>query len=141
MEIQFICTLLLMAVCSIQRLNANRGPDSDVCTLSAVYRFDCHPERFVIKDTCLSRGCCWTDRDTYNKKNSELTRGQPQCYYPSNFPGYTVNNMTAISLGYQVDLAKNFSAYYPKDVKVLKMDVMFETNSRLHVKVAFSLNK
>ena len=46
--------------------------------------------------------------------------------------------MTATSLGYQVDLAKNFSAYYPKDVKVLKMDVMFETNSRLHVKVAFS---
>ena len=105
-------------------------------------RFDCHPENFPSKEVCEGRGCCWLPTKFRVKPLHTGKRSDPQalvdvpyCYYPKNFPGYTVTSQAMTKMGFKTILQRNSSSYYPRDVKKLVMDVSYETELSLHVKV------
>ena len=105
-------------------------------------RFDCHPENFPSKEVCEGRGCCWVPCKSRVKPLHTGKRDDPQapvdvpyCYYPKNFPGYTVTSQAMTKMGFKTTLQRNSSSYYPRDIKTLVMDVLYETEFSLHVKV------
>ncbi|KAL1454173.1 hypothetical protein WDU94_010453 [Cyamophila willieti] len=89
-------------------------------------RFDCFPRGIPNEKTCTARGCCWVPA-----KDKE-----PSCFYPLNYKSYlydsTVNNNTdGGSFIYQ----KNFPSPYPQDIESVRMDIVFETQTRIRVKI------
>ncbi|KAH0632013.1 hypothetical protein JD844_020013, partial [Phrynosoma platyrhinos] len=96
-------------------------------------RFDCYPERntVVTRELCEARGCCFVDSD----QSSGSTSGVPWCFYPPDFPSYTLGSMNETELGLVGFLTRKAKAYYPKDIEKLQLSVEFETDTRLHVKI------
>ena len=77
------------------------------------------------EDVCSERGCCWVASNT------------PQCFYPSG-SGYEVDgSVKPTDYGYQVDLKlkSNQTSPYGNGTKNVRVDVMFETQNRLRIKV------
>ena len=104
-------------------------------------KFDCHPEAGANEKTCQSRGCCWFADP---KRRKPIVAGEndtqtpvdvPYCYFPRNYPGYSITETKETDLGFRSYLMKNSLGYYPGEVKLLTMDVMYETNNILHIKV------
>uniref|UniRef100_A0A670XVL3 Lysosomal alpha-glucosidase-like n=1 Tax=Pseudonaja textilis TaxID=8673 RepID=A0A670XVL3_PSETE len=97
------------------------------------HRFDCYPEKSVIvtRELCESRGCCFVDGET------PLARinGVPWCFYPPDFPSYSLGSMNETDLGLVGFLTRGTKTYYPKDIEKLQLRVEFETDSRLRVKI------
>ncbi|XP_030067173.1 lysosomal alpha-glucosidase [Microcaecilia unicolor] len=92
-------------------------------------RFDCYPERDVVvtRELCENRGCCFL----------EVSRGRgiPWCFYPPDFPSYTLEEVNQTSLGLRGLLRRKVKAYYVRDIERLQLSVNFETNTRLHIKL------
>ncbi|XP_060588970.1 lysosomal alpha-glucosidase-like, partial [Ruditapes philippinarum] len=65
----------------------------------------------------------------------------PYCFYPRNFPSYLVDERNDTPVGLSIKLKGKPPTYYPKGVKQLAVDVSFESNQRLHVKIFDPLNK
>ena len=61
--------------------------------------------------------------------------GLPYCFYPANYPSYNGSNIKKTSYGVSVDLQKNIKSHWPNDILTLKMDVYFETKTRMRIKV------
>ena len=61
--------------------------------------------------------------------------GIPACFYPMGYPTYSLTGKNDTNTGYTAKLTRKTQSYYPKDVMELRMDVMYETSSRLHIKV------
>ena len=59
----------------------------------------------------------------------------PYCFYPANYPSYNGSNIKKTSYGVSVDLQKNINSHWPNDILTLKMDVYYETKTRLRMKV------
>ncbi|ESP01428.1 hypothetical protein LOTGIDRAFT_212916 [Lottia gigantea] len=95
-------------------------------------KFDCHPEAGTTKETCEARGCCYYPVKKYN----ENPPGIPYCYYPLNYPSYTVDKIENKKQGYDVFLSRKTPSYYPQDEMNLKMEIKKETSSRLHIKIS-----
>uniref|UniRef100_A0A8C9ET01 P-type domain-containing protein n=1 Tax=Pavo cristatus TaxID=9049 RepID=A0A8C9ET01_PAVCR len=97
------------------------------------HRYDCYPERSVVvtQELCESRGCCFIE----TLPAVEGKRGVPWCFYPPNFPSYVVQSLNQTALGMTGLLVRREKAYYPKDIQVLRMDVEFQTNTRLRIKI------
>ena len=126
------------------KLSSNFG--CDVSDENA--RFDCMPEddgSGTEKD-CESRGCCWKPNPqrpyVYKKHHSvdgnidiERTYNVPWCFFPSNYQGYVVKNITETSFGQTLMLSRNTFSSWPKDILTLQMDIYLESSSRLHFKV------
>ncbi len=94
---------------------------------SNVDRFNCIPEGNPSQSMCEKRGCCWD-------KSSTL----PQCYYPAGF-GYALDGqVNRTSYGFQANLKRkpDQPSQYGGDIETLRMDVFFETESRIRVKVS-----
>ena len=120
-----ILLLLYVAGSDNRKGRSSGGHDSVQCTLDPVDRFECYPEGSPTKDLCENRGCCWN------------SSSEPLCYYPSEF-GYLVEGqVNDTDFGYSVALKRNSSqpSQYGGDVDVLHVDVMYETQYRLRVKV------
>ena len=105
-------------------------------------RFDCHPENSSSQETCEARGCCWVPTKARIKPLHSETTYDPQspvdipyCYYPKDFPGYIVVSQEITKTGFKTWLERNSPSYYPRDVKRLVMDVEYENDIRLHIKV------
>uniref|UniRef100_A0A670XY36 Lysosomal alpha-glucosidase-like n=1 Tax=Pseudonaja textilis TaxID=8673 RepID=A0A670XY36_PSETE len=100
------------------------------------HRFDCYPEKSVIvtRELCESRGCCFVDGET------PLARinGVPWCFYPPDFPSYSLGSMNETDLGLVGFLTRGTKTYYPKDIEKLQLRVEFETDSRLRITDASS---
>uniref|UniRef100_A0A8C7E2A0 P-type domain-containing protein n=1 Tax=Naja naja TaxID=35670 RepID=A0A8C7E2A0_NAJNA len=96
-------------------------------------RFDCYPEKSVIvtQKLCESRGCCFVDGETPIAR----INGVPWCFYPPDFPSYSLGSMNKTDLGLVGFLTRGTKTYYPKDIEKLQLRVEFETDSRLHVKI------
>lgn len=94
------------------------------------WRFDCYPERGVVvtEDLCHARNCCFSH--AANEKS-----GVPWCFYPPEFPSYTLDAIDQTEMGWTGKLLRAQKTYYPKDIEVLKLDVLYESNSRLRLKV------
>ncbi|KAG8446519.1 hypothetical protein GDO86_014104 [Hymenochirus boettgeri] len=114
--------LVLTAVCSA----AETGPSVSECDVSADSRFDCFPEKVVSKEECEARGCC------YSPPGHNEHIGQPWCYFPPSYPGYKMINLTQTDKGYSATLQRSSKTFMPCDVFTLQLEVMFETESRLH---------
>ncbi|XP_020659956.3 lysosomal alpha-glucosidase [Pogona vitticeps] len=96
-------------------------------------RFDCYPERNVVvtRELCEGRGCCFVD----SQQGSGATSGVPWCFYPPDFPSYTLGSVNETELGMVGFLTRKTKTYYPKDIEKLQLSVEFETDARLHVKI------
>ena len=59
----------------------------------------------------------------------------PWCYYPSNYLGYTVRSSNQTATGMTYTMQRMTSSGWPADVNILALDVIYETQQRLHFKV------
>ncbi|WAQ97341.1 LYAG-like protein, partial [Mya arenaria] len=105
-------------------------------------RFDCHPEVNGTREICEMRGCCWQETKlrvkpliAINYTDTQTPVDIPFCFYPLDFPGYTVAAVKETDLGVSLDLHTDHQFYYPRTVMNLRVDVMLETDARLHVKI------
>uniref|UniRef100_A0A8D8XLI2 Lysosomal alpha-glucosidase n=1 Tax=Cacopsylla melanoneura TaxID=428564 RepID=A0A8D8XLI2_9HEMI len=89
-------------------------------------RFDCYPGPSPTKDSCTARGCCWS-----LSSNSKV----PACYYPHGLESYRIVQYQNHSHGLDVYWKNKIASPYGSDVKLLKMSVTFETETRVHVKI------
>ncbi|XP_076207479.1 lysosomal alpha-glucosidase-like isoform X1 [Aptenodytes patagonicus] len=102
------------------------------------HRFDCYPERHVVvtQELCESRGCCFIE----SPPPAGGKRGVPWCFYPPDFPSYTLDSLNQTALGMVGLLVRREKAYYPRDIEMLRLDVEFETDTRLHIKITDAAN-
>uniref|UniRef100_A0A8C9UDN8 P-type domain-containing protein n=1 Tax=Serinus canaria TaxID=9135 RepID=A0A8C9UDN8_SERCA len=102
------------------------------------HRFDCYPERRVVvtQELCESRGCCFIQSPPL----AEGKQGVPWCFYPPDFPSYTLESLNQTALGMVGLLVRREKAYYPRDIERLRLDVEFETDTRLHIKITDATN-
>ncbi|KPP70988.1 lysosomal alpha-glucosidase-like [Scleropages formosus] len=97
------------------------------------WRFDCYPEKVVVtRELCEARNCCFIQVSSGKKP---IKDGVPWCFYPPNFPTYWVDALNDTDLGFTAQLKKSEKTYYPKDVETIQLDVLYETDSRLRVKI------
>ena len=121
----FILVLaLILAVVLILTLSPQPG-----CSLDTSQRFNCFPEarQKPSRSQCEARGCCWADT------------GTPSCFFPSEY-GYSVHGgVRETSFGEAASLRRlsGQPTLFGNDVDELCVDFMFETDSRLRVKVQF----
>ncbi|XP_063819300.1 lysosomal alpha-glucosidase-like [Pseudophryne corroboree] len=102
------------------------GKDPSRCSAAAGSRFDCAPEKILNKDECEARGCCYVaEADSWGL-------GQPSCFYPSDYPSYKMVNLTETESGYSATLIRYKKTFMPDDLMTLQLDILFETEYRLH---------
>ena len=122
-----------------------KGEENGRCDIPRVEeRFDCHPENSPTKEVCETRGCCWVPTKARIKPIQSKVASDPQspvdipyCYYPRDFPGYTVISKEVTKTGFKSYIERNSTSYYPRDVMKLVVDVAYENDVRLHIKVLF----
>ncbi|MCI4393474.1 hypothetical protein PGIGA_G00157810 [Pangasianodon gigas] len=112
------------------KVQENRTQPESCSVIPEPWRFDCYPERGVVvtEDMCHARNCCFT------RAASEKS-GIPWCYYPPDFPSYTLVAINDTETGLSGKLVRTQKTYYPKDIEMLKLDVLYESNSRLRIKI------
>ncbi|XP_043925565.1 lysosomal alpha-glucosidase [Protopterus annectens] len=95
---------------------------SQQCDISTNERFDCAPHTPITKETCEARGCCFNN----------LTKGVPCCFFPLGYPSYKMGAVTPTEMGHTALLNRSSSSFYPKDIMTVQLEVMYETEGRLH---------
>ncbi|XP_057698351.1 lysosomal alpha-glucosidase [Corythoichthys intestinalis] len=106
----------------------------EICALTPeTWRFDCYPERgaVVTREMCEARNCCFIASETPPSGRN----GIPWCFYPPDFPSYSVKSVNDTSLGQKATLVKDVKTYYPADIMTLELDVRYETDTRLRVRI------
>lgn len=124
--------VLVILVVSLSRTSYGDEPD---CSVQAEYRFDCYPEKGGSMEVCQSRGCCWAGDPDDMTPGQGKSGAEPLCFYPQDFPAYTVTEVTKMPLGFLAELNKTETAFYPGEVTTLMVDVIQETDARLRVRV------
>lgn len=117
---------------------------SQGCSLIPVdWRFDCYPERDVVvtQELCEARNCCFAP---VSSNSSSTTRpsgrnGIPWCFYPADFPSYSLVSINDTSLGQKGTLVREVKTYYPADILTLEVEIRHETDTRLRVRVSIHL--
>ncbi|KAM9792525.1 lysosomal alpha-glucosidase [Neosynchiropus ocellatus] len=96
------------------------------------WRFDCYPERGVVvtREMCEARRCCFIPDARPAGRN-----GFPWCFYPADFPSYSLTSTNDTSLGLKAKLVKEVKTYYPGDILALELELRQETNSRLRIRI------
>jgi len=107
--------------------NSNQAANNFCSVTSDVYKFDCFPRGNGDQKSCEERNCCWSP----NAPNSQV----PWCYYPSNYNNYKVINVTKTRNKIVAFFNLTTSTNYKDDVKLLCMDISFQTALRLRIKV------
>lgn len=99
------------------------------------WRFDCYPERRVVvtRDLCEARNCCFVP---VSPKSWSAAGGPPWCFYPPDFPSYSLWSLNDTLLGVRGKLVRRVKTYYPADILLLDVDVRYETGTRLRVRVS-----
>jgi len=112
-----------------QKINfgSNHGVDNYCTVTSDEYKFDCFPRGKADKESCEKRNCCWSP----STQNSQT----PWCYYSSNYSNYKVINVTESRNEISAFFNITTNTIYKNDIKVLCMDITFQTAQRLRVKV------
>ncbi|PIK56458.1 putative lysosomal alpha-glucosidase-like [Apostichopus japonicus] len=117
----FFGLLLCVAVCSVTFAKE--------CGMSVYYRFDCYPEAGSNQGNCEARGCCWDDSKEYGDV------GIPYCFYPTDYEMYQISGPVDTDFGCTANLTRSQPSYYPDTIKDLKLDIYYETKTRLHFKI------
>ncbi|XP_042307662.1 lysosomal alpha-glucosidase [Sceloporus undulatus] len=106
------------------------------CDIPPNSRFDCAPEKMLSQEECEARGCCYIP---VSSKGSDLW--QPWCFFPPSYPSYKMVNLTTTKTGYTAHLTRDKPTFMPDDIMNLELDVLFETQSRLHFTLRDPANK
>lgn len=103
------------------------------------WRFDCYPERGVVvtRELCEARNCCFIPASS---SSAPGRNGVPWCFYPPGFPSYSLVSVKATELGQTGTLVKTVKTYYPKDILTLHLELLYETDHRLRVRVRTHIN-
>lgn len=107
--------------------SSSKNKKADLCQV-VENRFECHPEPGATEETCIKRGCCWSP--AYPQS------AVPWCFYPYGFSYYAFQNFTSSKLGLKGSAILVRPSPYPKDVKNLNIDVIYETEDIVRVKVS-----
>ncbi|CAG2059891.1 unnamed protein product [Timema podura] len=111
-------------------------PTIDQCArVSDSLRFDCYPEEGANEKSCANRGCCWAKPNYTTDEPIDDQLNIPYCYYPLQFKGYKFVNVSETSFGSTAYLKRTFSSPYLKDARLLKMDIKYESQKRLRIKI------
>ena len=95
--------------------------------ISASQRVDCHPEPNADKDVCLRRGCFWCQSEV---------QGVPWCFHPKQTGYRQVGEQVATPLGWYINLQRvNTPSLYGDVIENVRLDVEFQTDNRLRLKV------
>lgn len=109
----------------VEKFNA----ESSCTDIKDELKFDCYPRGDPNRYECVSRGCCWS----MQKKSSKV----PSCFYPESYKSYEIINHEKSLSGEVLYLRLIRKSIYPNDVKMLKVDISFQTSTRLRIKVNF----
>ncbi|XP_077022277.1 lysosomal alpha-glucosidase [Tamandua tetradactyla] len=108
------------------------------CDVPPNSRFDCAPEKAITQELCEARGCCYVPAHP-GPPGSRL--GQPWCFFPPGYPSYRLENLTSTATGYTGTLTRAAPTFFPKDILTLRLEVLMETESRLHFTIKDPANK
>lgn len=104
------------------------------------WRFDCYPERGVIvtRELCEARNCCFAPASltSFSATRPPGRNGIPWCFYPPDFPSYSLVSINDTSLGQKGTLVREVKTYYPADILTLDVEIRCETDTRLRVRVS-----
>ncbi|XP_035038068.2 lysosomal alpha-glucosidase isoform X3 [Hippoglossus stenolepis] len=112
----------------------------EACSLiPEAWRFDCYPERGVVvtREMCEARNCCFIPASSPSSSASRPSGGNgiPWCFYPPDFPSYSLVAINDTSLGQKGTLVREIKTYYPADILTLEVDIRHETDTRLRVRI------
>nr|WLD25457.1 lysosomal alpha-glucosidase [Rattus rattus] len=99
------------------------------CDVTPNSRFDCAPDKGITQEQCEARGCCWVPA---GQVLNGPVMGQPWCFFPPSYPSYRLENLSSTESGYTATLTRTSPTFFPKDVLTLQLEVLMETDSRLH---------
>lgn len=108
------------------------------CDVPPNSRFDCAPDKGISREECEARGCCYVPAGQVLKAP---LMGQPWCFFPPSYPSYRLENLNSTETGYTATLTRTSPTFFPKDVLSLQLDVLMETESRLHFMIKDPANK
>lgn len=104
------------------------------------WRFDCYPEREVVvtRELCEARNCCFIPASAVPPAISHPSgrNGVPWCFYPLGYPSYSLVSINDTSLGKKGTLVREVKTYYPADILTLNVEIQYETDTRLRVRVS-----
>ncbi|KAG7222581.1 hypothetical protein INR49_016178 [Caranx melampygus] len=113
-----------------------------MCSLiPEAWRFDCYPERGVVvtRELCEARNCCFIPASSSASSSSAARpsgrNGIPWCFYPPDFPSYSLVSVNDTSLGQKGTLVREVKTYYPADILTLEVEIRHETDTRLRVRI------
>lgn len=109
-----------------------QSPSAQQCDiLSNNERFDCYPNDQADEQKCQTRGCCWRKPvDTLEDINV------PYCYYPKDFPTYVLISNRSMDFGQRIMINKSHDGFMPNDARVLIVDLIYESNQRLRIRIS-----
>ncbi len=107
---------------------------------SDVARFDCLPNTNSTQQACEARKCCWRIplQPSMSTREDRTNLGKvtvPSCYYPSDFPTYEVTSNQSTDFGQRFEIIKSQSTYMPNDILKLTVDLIYETQQRLRIRI------
>ncbi|KAG8014605.1 Lysosomal alpha-glucosidase [Nibea albiflora] len=108
----------------------------ETCSLiPEAWRFDCYPERGVVvtRELCEARNCCFIPASSASRPSRR--NGIPWCFYPLDFPSYSLVSINDTSLGQKGTLIREVKTYYPADILTLEVEIRHETDTRLRVRI------
>lgn len=114
---------------------------NEACSLiPESWRFDCYPERGVVvtRELCEARNCCFIPASTASNSAARPSgkNGIPWCFYPLDFPSYSLVSLNDTLMGQKGMLVKEVKTYYPGDILSVEVEVRHETDTRLRVRVS-----
>ncbi|XP_042525958.1 lysosomal alpha-glucosidase [Dipodomys spectabilis] len=115
-----------------QQCPGQRWAASTQCDVSPNNRFDCAPDRAITQNECEARGCCYAPTQPGPR---EPLRGQPWCFFPPSYPSYRLKGLRPSETGYTAALVRGTPTFLPKDILVLQLDVLMETDTRLRLMI------
>ncbi|XP_042563258.1 lysosomal alpha-glucosidase-like, partial [Clupea harengus] len=117
------------------------GHTPETCSNTpAEWRFDCYPERGVVvtQALCESRNCCFTPVAT---ASGNPGNGVPWCFYPPDYPSYSLVALNDTETGQEGTLVRTQESYYGNDIQTLHIELLYETNQRLRVRMTNPVEK
>nr|XP_027811305.1 lysosomal alpha-glucosidase [Marmota flaviventris] len=108
------------------------------CDIPPNSRFDCAPDKALTQQECEDRGCCYVPA---SRDPEGPLMGQPWCFFPPSYPSYRMENLSPSETGYTATLTRTSPTFFPRDILTLRLDVLMETESRLHFTIKDPANK
>eukprot|EP01114_Cavostelium_apophysatum_P008155 TRINITY_DN2046_c0_g1_i1.p1 TRINITY_DN2046_c0_g1~~TRINITY_DN2046_c0_g1_i1.p1 ORF type:complete len:921 (+),score=167.08 TRINITY_DN2046_c0_g1_i1:50-2812(+) len=115
-----LLAIAVLAICLVQS-------QAQVC--NQLYRVQCQVNA-TSSDQCEAAGCCWNDGSILNSPTPTCFQEWEAVY------GYELRSVNETSWGIEAMLEiVDGSDLYGKDIPLLQIQVFFETQTRLHVKI------